>query len=381
MATTPAKSAPKNTPGQPQQPPDERFWKRYSPHHECPVSITGSIALHVLVAAILAGAIPFLSFSCVDNRTDGPAAPPRMELVEIMGGDPGLDGLGVGKDLLGGGAKGDKTENVENATGGENKITPKGPQIPIAALKDPLKAPELRLDSNPNEPPELDDGGEAFAALDQAAKRAAQDIIRATQPKPAPSSGGSKNKTGKGPGKKRGNGGPAGRGTGRGTGVGAGTGTSPYGRVFTNQQKRQMRWQILASPDGRIHLAKLQALKVTLVMPTRRAGIFTIFDLTGSKPVRKETRRLADQAAKVWWTNRDPTEVQALARVLRLRDVPHCFVIFLPKALEDRMVQLEEEYQGAREDQIEKTIWDVPLRNGRYASEPQVVQQILKGQR
>jgi hypothetical protein len=45
------------------------------------------------------------------------------------------------------------------------------------------------------------------------------------------------------------------------------------------------------------------------------------------------------------------------------------------------MVQLEEQYQGAREDQIEKTIWDVPLRNGRYANEPQVVRQILKGQR
>src|SRR5690349_10934356 len=101
MATTPAKSASKTPPGQAQQPPEERFWIRYSPHHECPVSITGSIALHVLIAAILAGALPFLSFSCVDTSTDSPAAPPRMELVEIMGGDPGLDGLGVGNTPLG----------------------------------------------------------------------------------------------------------------------------------------------------------------------------------------------------------------------------------------------------------------------------------------
>ena len=43
-------------------PPEERFWKRYSPHHEFPLSAVGSFALHFLggggliVAALLLGA-------------------------------------------------------------------------------------------------------------------------------------------------------------------------------------------------------------------------------------------------------------------------------------------------------------------------------------
>src|SRR5262249_24656059 len=33
--------------------PDERFWVRYSPHHELPLSATGSVTLHALVFGLL----------------------------------------------------------------------------------------------------------------------------------------------------------------------------------------------------------------------------------------------------------------------------------------------------------------------------------------
>src|SRR5262249_26276514 len=158
---------------------------------------------------------------------------------------------------------------------------------------------------------------------------------------PPPS--GTKSKGVKGGGKSSGVGGPKGPGgTGKGNRKGAGRGTSPYGQVLTDQRKRQMRWQILVSLDGQIHLAKLKAVRVTLVMPSGKQGEYKLFDLERSLQPQM-TKRLEQLADKVWWTNNDPAEVQALARVLGLREMPPCFVIFLPKALEDRMVQLEEE--------------------------------------
>ena len=37
----------------PPQPPEERFWQRYSPHHELPLSGAGSFALHLVVLGVL----------------------------------------------------------------------------------------------------------------------------------------------------------------------------------------------------------------------------------------------------------------------------------------------------------------------------------------
>jgi hypothetical protein len=249
----------------------------------------------------------------------------------------------------------------------------------IAELKG-AKGIELKLPGAANEPPDGEGETDPFAGLDQATKQITQDIIKATKPTPPRPAGGGKDKSGKGDDKKFGSGGPKGKGTGKGNKTGPGRGTGP-GQALTDQRKRQMRWQILASTDGKIHLDKLKALHVTLVVPTRDPRVFTVFDLERQPIAPKMTTRLEEHADKVWWTNRDQTEVQGLARVLGLRETPPCFVIFLPKSLEDRMVQLEEQHQGAREELIEKTIWDVPLRDGRYASEPQVVQQILKGRR
>src|SRR5690349_17229204 len=71
--------------------PEERFWKRYSPHHEFPLSAVGSFALHfvggggLIVAALLLGAYVNAKRSPVplqvaaiagdpggSNRVDGP---------------------------------------------------------------------------------------------------------------------------------------------------------------------------------------------------------------------------------------------------------------------------------------------------------------------
>jgi hypothetical protein len=369
MAQAPAKADPKNASAKGPTPPDQRFWKRYSPHHEFPLSLVIAIFLHIAAVVLMVFAAAW--FIASQER----AAPPRMDLVEIEGGSPALDGLGTGDTLKGSGDK-DK-ENVGEASG--DKLRPPRPdEMKIAKLKEPVEGPKLKFPGPENEVSD-EEGDDPFARLDQKSKQAAADIIQATKPPPPPA--GTKSKGVKGGGKSIGTGGPKGKGgTGKGNRTGPGKGTRAYGQALTDQRKRQMRWQILASLDGQIHLAKLKALRVTLVMPSGKQGEYKLFDLERSL-LPQMTKRLEQLADKVWWTNNDPAEVQALARVLGLREMPPCFVIFLPKALEDRMVQLEEEYQGAREEQIEKTIWDVPQRDGRFASEPHIVRQILKGQR
>src|SRR5437588_6756061 len=61
-------------------PPDERFWRRYSPHHELPLSSVSSVALHLLVVglAALACMIPFFN-----------QEPRSMELSSVTFGDGG----------------------------------------------------------------------------------------------------------------------------------------------------------------------------------------------------------------------------------------------------------------------------------------------------
>jgi hypothetical protein len=371
MAQAPAKADPKNAAGKGTQPPDERFWVRYSPHHEAPLSLVASLSLHVSAVLLLV----LLALWAV-SAPDSPAAPPRMDLAEIEGGELGVE-LGVGVTPKGSGPKGSDAENVAESGGDESRTRAKG-QTEFAKLGE-VKGIPLTFRASGKKPSD-GEGEDPFPELDKAARQATERILKATQPPPPAKGAGEKG--GRGDDKKVGPDGPKGNGGGgKGSGTGSGAGKSTSGPVLTEQGRRQLRWQILASADGKVHLDKLKALKVTLVAPTRDPGLFTVYDLQRTPLAPKTSKRLEEHADKVWWVNRDPVEVQGLARVLGLRETPPCFVIFLPKALEDRMAQLELQYQGAREGQIEKTVWDVPLREGRYASEPQVVKQLLKRQR
>lgn len=366
--TQPSAAETRPTPKQLTVPPDERFWKRYSPHHEFPFSTVGAIVLHAL-AVVLIVAIAANWRAHQDEQR-----PVEMQIVEIMGGEGlGLDGLGTGTTLLGG-TKRSKTDADGPADGGDPLSKPAPKDQPQVALRDPVRPPDLKFTPRKDGEP-IDDG--VITQLDQTVKRVEEGIQLAMAPKPQAGGKKSGTATKNYPNPRPGTGGPAGKGTGKGVGVGPGGGTSPFGQVLTTQKRRQLRWQILASMDGKIHLAKLQALNVTLVVPTGNANVYNVYELKPGHVSPQTATRLEKHGDKVWWTNRDPSEVQPLARELGLRTIPACFVIFLPKALEQRMAELEVAHQNAREDQIAKTIWDVPLRDGHYAREPVIVEQHL----
>src|SRR5438067_1723718 len=72
---------------QPLQPPDERFWVKYSPHHELPISGLASLAWHTFGVVL----IVLVAFVVSINRTtDMP-----IESVMFPGGGGG-NPLGVG---------------------------------------------------------------------------------------------------------------------------------------------------------------------------------------------------------------------------------------------------------------------------------------------
>src|SRR5687767_11061365 len=78
-------------------PPEERFWKRYSPRGEAPLSISGSLAVHVLIGgALLLGGVYLASLLYKPDhkmpvevvRLGEPGKPPGNKAA------PGLPGVG-----------------------------------------------------------------------------------------------------------------------------------------------------------------------------------------------------------------------------------------------------------------------------------------------
>ena len=70
-------------------PPDERFWQRYSPHYELPISGVSSFAVHAVVLGLAAVIATFGWFMLQENK------PIPMETVELPGGS-GANPKGIG---------------------------------------------------------------------------------------------------------------------------------------------------------------------------------------------------------------------------------------------------------------------------------------------
>src|SRR5689334_6756816 len=91
--TTPQRPSP-----QPAQPPDERFWVKYSPHHELPISGMASLAWHTLAVV----SIVLVAWVIASTRHDDMP----IETVQIGGGGGGNpkgigDGPGDGRSAAG----------------------------------------------------------------------------------------------------------------------------------------------------------------------------------------------------------------------------------------------------------------------------------------
>jgi hypothetical protein len=336
------------------KPSQPTFWKRYSAHAECPISFAGSVLLHTLIP------LGILLLVIMGPGRDGENnKPPQMDMVEIEGEGGGLGGTSVGP--------GSNSSGTPSHTEGPSSTTPE----PVTAS---AQTPQFQLKDLPKfdltMPPAWDDSvepkdGDILAFLER--ERAQVEKILASKSNELTTKSG-----GAGGG---GAGGPKGPGLGKGKGTSRGN--SPTGGVLTDQQRHSLRWQINASYNGKEHLMKLQALKAVLVIPlSSQPGTALRFDM--SKPgMAPQHIKLQLEEEKVRWFNTDQTELRSLAQELKLPEVPKVSIIYLPPSLEADMARRELAYQGAQENEIEKTIWDVRLIDGSYENTPQIVEQRL----
>jgi hypothetical protein len=346
--------------------PEEVFWQRYSPHHECLLSWVSSVTLHGLVV----GALLLIALTAwwAKNSEANPLRPPNMDVVQLEGGgDGGLEGGGAEPGPLQ--ASSGKTEAVTDNNPKKTEAT-----LPQQKFLMP-KTQELEL-------PALVDIGEPARDIEMldSLKKITQEVEQAMQIAPPvekaepKDKGTTTGKTGKG-----GQGG-GGVGTGKGSKTGPGTGGGgPGGRKATRAEILAHRWRFDMSGDGKEHADKLDAVGVTLAIPDG-AGFRLITDLK-RRPVDAQRDSLVRFKDAIKWYNLRPESVASLTRELQIqmpRDLAgrSYVILLLPKDREQKMADVERRYaesQGRPVRNIRATWFDFRLRNGVY--EPVVIRQ------
>src|SRR2546423_1068739 len=94
MSTAPAAPPPSADPHRQLVPPEEKFWKRYSPHHEAPLSGVSSFAIHVLAIPLLL--LVALVVSKVNDDDEKRSVPVDVVRVNFSGGGGAKPGVGSG---------------------------------------------------------------------------------------------------------------------------------------------------------------------------------------------------------------------------------------------------------------------------------------------
>jgi hypothetical protein len=324
-------------------PPDEKFWQRYSAHHEMPLSGMTSLFLHALVVGLL-----LIVGYVVSLRWHGEThKPPTMTVVTLEGPGDGDEGLGGPEGLPG---QNDRTELTPSTT----------PTQPMTAFEAALQldeAPsvELFVPAETKPQPETKD---LLSELDQLA----QDAKLTTPVKKAQA--GTNNP--KGVGGQGGIGDAPGPGKGK-RGPGKGIGGPPGGKM-TQQQIFAWRWRFDLFGSGKEHADKLAAVGVVLAFPDVQGGYWVINDFR-RRPAALQKENMDKYKNAVKWINKDQRSLFELAKELQLPFVPQFVVMLLPKEREQQMAQAEGAFaRQQRRDlaRIQATHFDFLLRGDSF---------------
>jgi hypothetical protein len=315
--------------------PEEQFWVRYSPHHEFPLSSVTSAALHILVLVFLA----LVAWVAIKLGFGDESRPPTVTPVAI---DAGGGGSKVGVEE----ARGKGGVPLDDAV-----ANPPDPTKPVAdgELKDLSnqvgsvdrpKLPEMKNDARQRLVP---DAEKAARNLGQVAERIRRELLDGQS---ASRGRGGEGKNG-------------GKGPGNGPGVGPG---DQAGKAPTERQKRLLRWSMtFSTQNGDDYLRQLRDLKpgsgAILAIPVGNNQFEVIRDLS-KKPATGKVEDLTT-IQKIFWVDNQPDSVANLARALGIQP-PQYFVAFFPTDLENELIRLERKMaNGAREDDIEETRFDI----------------------
>jgi hypothetical protein len=158
--------------------------------------------------------------------------------------------------------------------------------------------------------------------------------------------------------------------------LGGGSPAAGGGGSGSGRAGRAARWVLRFNTSAPTqYLAQLGGLGAEIAFP-RQGDKYTYFSNLAGTP-QSSVRTLASET-RIYWMPDDPPSYQPIAARLGVSS-PELMILFLPTALEEKMVKLEKAYQGAQdEDDILQTVFECVGRGGSY--EVIVVSQKLRGQ-
>jgi hypothetical protein len=274
--------------------PDERFWQRYSPHHEFTLSGATSVALHAGVILLLV----LGTVAATRAGLGGKGQVPSVTIVQMEDEGP--------------------SSAVAPGRRDQPMLLPPDPQ---PSLGDARQQPLPLVLPTPLQVPEPGEDGRLLQLDNDAAKTTAMLGEIGARLKPRP---------------------PAGPG---------GTEGNRLERV-----PRMLRWTMLFNTqNGDDYARQLHGLGAILAIPAEgQEGRYLILRDLGRRPVQGEVGNVAD-IQRIFWVDDKPDSVRALALALGLKNVPSHVVAFFPAKLEGELLDKELRYAGRKEEQIEAT--------------------------
>jgi len=326
-----------------------RFWWRYSPNFELPISSAASISLHVFV--VLLFVLGLTAFSKRNHR------PPGVDCVAVVEGDGDGAAAGFGDDGLppgaGAGTGGDSGQALEQSTSTANDAP-----VPVTAsaqLETEL-APDALVETDFSTSEPSSTAGDVARRAENAAQSIRDRLAQGL------------NRSGRGTGASGGDGtgsGSGGDGSGGG-GKGGGGGNAARGRAA-----RQARWILrFNTRNAADYVAQIRGLGASIAF-INSDGTYQCLDLSRDPP--GQTKRKEGDITEMFWMDSDPASVRRVADFLGMTAKAGFFVTFLPQQLEERLFKLELAYRGLPEDRIKSTDFEVVRTGGGY--DVQVVSQ------
>jgi hypothetical protein len=326
-----------------QTPPEEQFWKRYSPHGEAPLSFAGSLGLHGLAVGAMVLFGVWLATLFVKSDRNVPIEP--VQLVDGKrgpiggGGDPAIGDVPPPKEDPG-------PPNHEPRTGRDDK-PPSRPALTkperesLAKTFTPADVPVIAGSDNPSV--------RAWAKVEA-------DILNKLRAGLRPPAGKG------GPGK------DGGKDKGKGPKTGPGVGGN-----MTDRERRMVRWHMhFTANTGTEYLAQLRDLGAILAIPTREGKNPEYTLVEDLRPPAKLVSRDLSQINRIYWFDEKPRSVRDVMEALQLKMNPSRFAAFMPEKLEDELLSMEKNHvekelrQKFDEDRIIGTHFQVVLENGWY---------------
>lgn len=295
-------------------PPDESLWKRYSPHHEAPLSGISSLALHLLALGGIA-LIAIVDMKCNDPdaldlkkrsaSADNAKITPVAQIANVTDG-----GVGKGKDN--GTPQGPDKDRIE--IGGPDKkdgvppdVSPPNP-VDITPARKRGILEEYTGDENIKRL--LERGTDASRPLFNLEKETREALRKSVNP----------------------GGGGSGR-DGRDTGTDKGPGPGPRKGHLSVIEQRMLRWAMTFNTEnGQDYRNQLQGLGAILAFPVRgeMSRFLLIRNLNDPKGQIEDISGLN----QIFWIDDKPSSVRSLCAVLGMQP-PEYFAAFLPEETGD----------------------------------------------